>query len=79
LLLGNENAKPFNRIKVMFRGEGYHIIEIPETYDKELLIPCVDSYVDEARMMMYVSEEVDVEYVRALRMDEDENQDEYDR
>ena len=67
-----ETEQPYDRIKIKFTSSQYHIHEIGQTYSLETVKPFVQSYIELAKEMLEIDDSVDVEYVRGLRVDDDE-------
>ena len=67
-----ETEQPYDRIKIKFTDGQYHIHEIGQTYSLESVKPLVQNYIEFAKEMLEIDDSVDVEYVRGLRVDDDE-------
>ena len=73
--LDTETEQAYDRIKVKFTNSQYHIQEIGEFYDLETVKSFVPEYIELAKNILGIDDSVDVEYVRGLRVDDDESVD----
>ncbi len=68
-----QEEKPFDRVKVKFKDGRYHIQEIEPVYDLELIKESVPFYLELAKEILGIDDNVDVEYARTFQKgDEDD-------